>query len=145
MELINTGSCEEADFLYMRWHIGTWEEENDYYTNLKDNEWSFIANLKNYRDPEHNVVPITLFMNVILKEIAAHIIRLEVWYGEVDGPEEYLFINNEFKKKLQFILRLFLKRFINHLFSNQNKNCTCNNTGCIDYATYVAEKFKSER
>ncbi|MCM3201804.1 hypothetical protein [Bacillus cereus] len=27
VELINTGS---------------WEEENDYYTNLKDNEWSFI-------------------------------------------------------------------------------------------------------
>ncbi len=28
----------EDDFLYMRWHIGNWEEENDYYTNLKDNE-----------------------------------------------------------------------------------------------------------
>ncbi|MBS9806600.1 hypothetical protein [Bacillus toyonensis] len=90
----------EADFLYMRWHIGNWEEENDYYTNLKDNEWSFIANLKNYRDPEHNVAPITLFMNVILKKVAAHIIRLEVWYGEADGPEEFFFINNEFKKKL---------------------------------------------
>lgn len=62
----------------MRWHIGTWEEENDYYTNLKDNEWSFIVNLKNYRDPEHNVAPIILFMNVVLKEVAAHIIRLEV-------------------------------------------------------------------
>ncbi|PGW73116.1 hypothetical protein COE21_23470 [Bacillus thuringiensis] len=63
VELINTGS---------------WEEENDYYTNLKDNEWSFIANLKNYRYPEHNVAPIILFMNVVLKEVAAHIIRLEV-------------------------------------------------------------------
>ncbi|HDX9661159.1 TPA: hypothetical protein ROY05_005949 [Bacillus toyonensis] len=74
VELINTGS---------------WEEENDYYTNLKDNKWSFIANLKNYRDPEHNVAPITLFMNVILKEVAEHIIRLEVWYGEADGLKEY--------------------------------------------------------
>ncbi|EJS62872.1 hypothetical protein CN425_27200 [Bacillus cereus] len=52
----------EADFLYMRWHIGNWEEENDYYTNLKDNEWSFIANLKNYRGSEHNVAPIRLFI-----------------------------------------------------------------------------------
>lgn len=71
----------EDDFLYMRWHIGNWEEENDYYTNLKGYEWSFIANLKNYRDTEH-------------------IIKLEVWYGEADGPEEYVFINNEFIKKL---------------------------------------------
>ncbi|EEL31295.1 hypothetical protein bcere0019_55580 [Bacillus cereus Rock3-28] len=39
--------------------------------------------------------PITLFM-----EVAAHIIRMEVWYGEADEPEEYFFINNEFKKKL---------------------------------------------
>ncbi|HDR7689007.1 hypothetical protein [Bacillus toyonensis] len=79
---------------------GSWEEENDYYTNLKDNEWSFIANLKNYRDPEHNVASITLFMNLILKEVAAYITRLEVWYGEADGPEEYFFINNDFIKKL---------------------------------------------
>ncbi|MDF9451257.1 hypothetical protein COI41_27050 [Bacillus toyonensis] len=79
---------------------GSWEEENDYYTNLKDNEWSFIANLKNYRDPEHNVASITLFMNLILKEVAAHITRLKVWYGEADGPEEYFFINNDFIKKL---------------------------------------------
>lgn len=90
----------EDDFLYMRWHIGNWEEVNDYYTNLKDNEWSFIAKLKNYRDPEHNVAPITLFMNLILKEVVAHITRLEVWYGEADGPEEYFFINNDFIKKL---------------------------------------------
>ncbi|MED1060410.1 hypothetical protein [Bacillus mycoides] len=91
----------EDDFLYMRWHVGNWEEENDYYTNLKGYEWSFIANLKNYRDTEHNVTPITSFMNVILKEeAAAHIIKLEVWYGEAEGPEEYVFINNEFIKKV---------------------------------------------
>ncbi|OOR20758.1 hypothetical protein [Bacillus cereus] len=34
------------------------------------------------------------------EEAAAHIIKLEVWYGEADGPEEYVFINNEFIKKL---------------------------------------------
>ncbi|MFA2622511.1 hypothetical protein AB1I76_25970 [Bacillus wiedmannii] len=79
---------------------GNWEEENDYYTNLKGYEWSFIDNLKNYRVKEHNVTPISLFMNVILKEVAAHIIKLEVWYGESDGPEEYIFINNEFIKML---------------------------------------------
>ncbi|MEE6185290.1 hypothetical protein V2147_27265 [Bacillus pretiosus] len=90
----------EDDFLYMRWHVDNWEEENDYYTNLKGYEWSFIDNLKNYRVKEHNVTPISLFMNVILKEEAAHIIKLEVWYGESDGPEEYIFINNEFIKKL---------------------------------------------
>ncbi|OUB43018.1 hypothetical protein BK740_17065 [Bacillus thuringiensis serovar argentinensis] len=83
----------------MRWHIGNWEEEKEYYTNLKNNEWSFIANLKNYRDTEHNVAPITLFMDVILKEVAEHIIKLEAWYGEADEPEEYVFINNEFIKK----------------------------------------------
>ncbi|EJQ04541.1 hypothetical protein IE3_05286 [Bacillus cereus BAG3X2-1] len=33
-------------------------------------------------------------------EEAAHIIKLEAWYGEADGPEEYVFINNEFIKKL---------------------------------------------
>ncbi|MFK4470014.1 hypothetical protein ABH960_005660 [Bacillus sp. RC252] len=37
---------------------------------------------------------------MILKEVAEHIIKLEVWYGEADGPEEYVFINNEFIKKL---------------------------------------------
>ncbi|MBJ8085048.1 hypothetical protein JDS82_28445 [Bacillus cereus group sp. N14] len=83
----------------MRWHIGNWEEEKEYYTNLKNNEWSFIANLKNYRDTEHNVAPITLFMDVILKEVAEQIIKLEAWYGEADEPEEYVFINNEFIKK----------------------------------------------
>lgn len=46
------------------------------------------------------MAPITLLMNVILKEVAAHITRLEVWYGEADRPEEYFFINNEFKKRL---------------------------------------------
>lgn len=84
----------------MRWHVGNWEEENDYYTNLKGNEWSFIANLKNYRDTEFNATPISLFMNLILKEVAEHIIKLEAWYGEADEPEEYVFINNEFIKKL---------------------------------------------
>ncbi|EEM74014.1 hypothetical protein bthur0010_59440 [Bacillus thuringiensis serovar pondicheriensis BGSC 4BA1] len=84
----------------MRWHIGNWKEEKDYYTNLKDNEWSFIANLKNYRNPEHNVEPITLFMNVILKGVAEHIIKLEAWYGEADEPEEYVYVNNEFIKRL---------------------------------------------
>ncbi|XAH90137.1 hypothetical protein AAG068_28960 (plasmid) [Bacillus paramycoides] len=77
-------------------NTGNWEEENDYYTNLKGYEWSFIDNLKNYRDTEYNVTPISLFMNLILKEVAEHIIKLEVWYGEVDEPEEYVFINNEF-------------------------------------------------
>lgn len=52
VELINTGS---------------WEEENDYYTNLKGNEWSFIANLKNFRDTEYNVTPISLFINLAKK------------------------------------------------------------------------------
>ncbi|MGE6540878.1 hypothetical protein [Bacillus luti] len=80
-------------------NTGNWEEENDYYTNLKSNEWSFIANLKNYRDIEYNVTPFSLFLNVILKEVVAHIIKLEVWYGEADEPEEYVFINNKFIKK----------------------------------------------
>ncbi|MBK4742822.1 MULTISPECIES: hypothetical protein [Bacillus] len=57
----------EDDFLYMRWHVGNWEEENDYYTNLKGNEWSFIANLKNFRDTEYNVTPISLFINLAKK------------------------------------------------------------------------------
>ncbi|HFJ9436041.1 hypothetical protein [Bacillus thuringiensis] len=57
----------EDDFLYMRWHVGNWEEENDYYTNLKGNEWSFIANLKNFRDTEYNVTPILLFINLAKK------------------------------------------------------------------------------
>jgi hypothetical protein len=99
-EQINEALAED-DFLYMRWHVGNWEEENDYYTNLKGNEWSFIANLKNYRDKEYNVTPISLFMNLILKEVAEHIIKLEAWYmGEADEPEEYVYVNNEFIKKL---------------------------------------------
>lgn len=57
----------EDDFLYMRWHVGNWEEENDYYANLKGNEWSFIANLKNFRDTEYNVTPISLFINLAKK------------------------------------------------------------------------------
>ncbi|MBF7150632.1 hypothetical protein [Bacillus toyonensis] len=90
----------EDDFLYMRWQPGNWEEENDYYTNLKGNERAFITNSKNYRDTEHNVAPITSFMNVILKEVATHIIKLEVWYGEADESGENIFINNDFIKKL---------------------------------------------
>lgn len=96
---INEAFAEDV-FLYMGSYRVNREKESKYYTNLKGNEWSFIANLKNSRDPEHNVAPITLFMNAISKEVAAHIIRLEVWYGEADRPEEYFFINNEFKKKL---------------------------------------------
>nr|WP_257151022.1 hypothetical protein [Bacillus wiedmannii] len=76
----------------MRWQPGNWEEENDYYTNLKGNERAFITNLKNYRDTEHNVAPITSFINVILKEVATHIIKLEVWYVEADGSGENVFI-----------------------------------------------------
>jgi hypothetical protein len=84
----------------MRSHRGNREEESNYYTNLKGNEWSFIAIIKNYRDTEHNVIPITSFMNVILREVVSHIKKIEVWYGEDDDPEEYVLINKEFKKKL---------------------------------------------
>ena len=46
------------------------------------------------------MTPISLFMNLILKEVAEHIIKLEAWYGEADEPEEYVYVNNKFIKKL---------------------------------------------
>lgn len=96
-----TEAFAEADFLYMRSHIGNWEEENDYYTNLKDNEWSFIANLKNYRDPEHNVAPITLFMNAILKVVIKYFCFLFINTLKLLLLALYIFIYNRIWKILQ--------------------------------------------
>ncbi|MGQ0438331.1 hypothetical protein ACT4UT_10265 [Bacillus sp. B-TM1] len=50
---------------------------------------------QNYRDKEYNVTPISLFMNLILKEVAEHIIKLEAWYVKLMNQKNmFMLITN---------------------------------------------------
>ncbi|MED4456152.1 hypothetical protein [Metabacillus fastidiosus] len=79
-------ALEEDGFLYLYFHSGTWDEDHEYFTNLDGNVWSFIADVKDYLDPEHNIAPISSFIQIILSEVAIKIIKLEKWYPEYDLP-----------------------------------------------------------
>ncbi|AFU17101.1 hypothetical protein MC28_D052 (plasmid) [Bacillus thuringiensis MC28] len=71
-----------------------WKTDDEYYTDLKGLQWTFITCLKNYEDKDQFYKkPIATFIDVVLLNIVSKVIKLEEYnYEKSDKPIEYDFI-----------------------------------------------------